>query len=188
MGRFSNGLSLYGKIGCMERETFTSTKLQLRLYTDAQCSRPYEDGESSQRHARKGYQVGDTLISAQVSFKVPFYSCASCAPEQVSGTFNKRNGNWYDDDYISTYGMKQGDYGNNNKYSASNDDVNGHNRRQLHEPAQRQRFLTASDVAPRVRCYVTDFTVATECGSFVAMLFIRWSFFLDLLFGMPVPS
>jgi hypothetical protein len=146
-----NGLTLYGKIGCMERETFTSTKLQLHLYTDAQCSTPYQDGESSRRHARNGYDVGGgSTISSQVSFRVPFYSCMSCVPPEVSGTFNKLNGNWYDDEYISTYGMKQGNYGEerdeendagDDKYMASNDDVGNYNNR---------RVLMASDLAPTV--------------------------------------
>lgn len=132
----------------MERETFTSTKLQLHLYTDAQCSKPFDDGESSKKHARKGYQIGDTTISTQVSFKVPFYSCMSCAPDEVSGTFNKRNGNWYDDDYISTYGMKQGDYGGDqgdDKYMASNDDVGNYV-----DDRYNRKLVTASDLAPKV--------------------------------------
>ena len=29
---------LYAKIGCQHRGTYTSTKLQLIVYTDAQCS------------------------------------------------------------------------------------------------------------------------------------------------------
>jgi hypothetical protein len=155
MGQKANGIALYGKIGCMERETFTSTKLQLHLYTDAQCSMPYEDGESSKRHSRKGYDLGDgTIISSQVSFRVPFYSCQSCSPAEVSGTFNKRNGNWYDDDYISTYGMKQGDYGRQNdggnqaddKYMASNDDIGNNDN-------YNRRVLTAADLAPEVRSH-----------------------------------
>lgn len=154
MGSLNNGLNLYGKIGCMERETFTSTKLQLHLYTDAQCSLPFDDGESSKKHARKGYEIGDRTISTQVSFKVPFYSCMQCAPDQVSGTFNKRNGNWYDDDYISTYGMKQGDYGNNyddqnqadDKYMSSNDDVGNYD-----DKYNNRKLLTAADLAPQAR-------------------------------------
>ena len=153
MGKLENGLNLYGKIGCMERETFTSTKLQLHLYTDAQCSMPFDDGETAKRHARKGYELGETTILTQVSFKVPFYSCSSCAPDQVSGTFNKRNGNWYDDDYISTYGMKQGDYGNyddqnkaDDAYMSSNDDVGNYA-----DDKYNRRILSAADFAPKVR-------------------------------------
>mmetsp|Transcript_5270 Transcript_5270/g.6891 ORF Transcript_5270/g.6891 Transcript_5270/m.6891 type:complete len:602 (+) Transcript_5270:279-2084(+) len=130
-------LQLYAKIGCMERATFTSTKLQLHFYVDAQCSQPFEDGRSARQHANKGYLVTDLLeMSTDVSFRVPFYSCHTCAPEQVSGTFNKRNNNWYDDDYISANGQKQQQYndnandgdgdddGNGNYYQAANDDVN----------------------------------------------------------------
>ena len=146
-----NGLNLFGKIGCMERETFTSTKLQLHLYTDAQCSMPFEDGETAKKHARKGYDLGDSTISTQVSFRVPFYSCTSCAPNEVSGTFNKRNGNWYDDDYISIYGVKQGDYGNqaDDAYMSSNDDVGNYA-----DDKYNRQLITASDLAPKVRAYV----------------------------------
>ena len=151
-----NGLFLYGKIGCMERETFTSTKLQLHLFTDAQCSTPFQDGESSRRHARKGYDLGDGVtISSQVSFRVPFYSCMTCVPPEISGTFNKRNGNWYDDDYISTYGMKQGDYGDPNddnqaddKYMSSNDDIGNY------DDQYNRRVLTAADLAPKVGAFL----------------------------------
>jgi hypothetical protein len=114
--------SLYGKIGCMERETFTSTKLQLHLYTDQQCSQPYQDGSSARRHAKKGYNIGgSTWISSKVSFKPDFYSCLTCAPDQIAETYNKMNGNWYDDDYISQYGSKQGN-SNQNKNVNNNDD------------------------------------------------------------------
>lgn len=123
---------LYAKIGCMERETFTSTKLQIRVYTDAQCSQPYNDGQSARKHASKGYQVGDSLISSKVSFGLPFYSCLTCAPTQISDNFNKMNGNWYDDDFIS---QKQedveeeeeqnDDQNAGNDDAANNDDANG---------------------------------------------------------------
>lgn len=134
---------LYAKIGCMERETFTSTKLQLHVYTDEQCSVPYEDGESGRYHSSKGYEINGYYFSTRVSFRPPFYSCQGCTPEAVSGTFNKRNGNWYDDDYISQHGKKQGqddddgeggdgnddddlygdDYFNDDQYMNANDDV-----------------------------------------------------------------
>jgi hypothetical protein len=97
--------------------------------------------------------MGDTTISTQVSFKVPFYSCMSCEPNQVDGTFNKRNSNWYDDDYISTYGMKQASNGNqddgnqgDDKYMSSNDDIGNYDDGKYNN----RRILTASDLAPEV--------------------------------------
>lgn len=115
----------------MERETFTSTKLQLHVYTDAQCSQLYEDGGTSRDHARKGYVIGSQVLDAAVSFTPPFYSCLTCSPSQVSETFNKKNSNWYDDDYISEHGNKQNaNNGNGNyddavddQYLSANDDV-----------------------------------------------------------------
>jgi hypothetical protein len=121
----------------MERETFTSTKLQLRVYTDDVCSQIYDDGETARKHAVKGYQVDGNIIATKVSFRPPFYSCLTCTPESVSGTFNKKNGNWYDDDYISEHNEKanddaadDGDDGGNqddhadDQYFSNNDDVN----------------------------------------------------------------
>lgn len=130
------GMKLYGKIGCMERETFTSTKLELHVYMDAQCSVPFEDYQSAREHARKGYNIGETYISTKISFKPPFYSCLTCQPEEISATFNKKNGNWYDDDSINQYSNNnenenqqqanddryQDDYFDD-KYLAANDDV-----------------------------------------------------------------
>ncbi|KAL7565641.1 hypothetical protein ACA910_018999 [Epithemia clementina (nom. ined.)] len=129
----NDGMYLYAKIGCMERATFTSTKLQLHLYVDAQCSQLYDDGRTQREHASKGYIIADDLeISSAVSFHVPFYSCSDCSPDYVSGTFNKRNSNWYDDQYISVYGEKQNwaydeDEDNDDAddaYMVSNDDIN----------------------------------------------------------------
>lgn len=138
----------------MERETFTSTKLQLRVYTDAQCSQPYDDGRSVRQHATRGYVVGDGKyeISSEVSFKVPFYSCITCSPEQLSGTFNKKNGNWYDDDYISIYGKQQSKNNNgagygDDKYMAVNDDV-GNGNAQNNDDGR--RVLYAAELTPEV--------------------------------------
>jgi len=110
---------LYAKVGCMERETFTSTKLELILYTDQQCSVPYDDGQTAKKHASRGYEVNGELVSSKVSFTPSFYSCLSCSPDQVSQTFNKLNSNWYDDDYISEHGN------NNKKDDGGNDDAYG---------------------------------------------------------------
>lgn len=95
----------------MDRETFTSTKLALHLYTDNKCSIPYDDGESSRKHANKGYNIKGYTFSTRVSFRPPFYSCETCNPEQISDTFNKKAGTWYDDDYISEHGYKRGSGG-----------------------------------------------------------------------------
>ena len=130
----------------MERETFTSTKLSLHLYTDEQCSRPYDDGESSRKHSTKGYEINGYTFATHVSFRPPFYTCTTCQPDEISETFNKRSGSWYDDDYISQHGSKyqdseeggddnndDGNNGNNNNnygddnvddmYLAANDDI-----------------------------------------------------------------
>jgi hypothetical protein len=123
---------LYGKIGCMERETYTSTKLQLHVYTDAQCSQPYDDGQSSRKHAAKGFIVGNNIISSKISFRPPFYSCLTCSPDQVSESFNKQTENWYDDDYIADNSQKRDQEGDNgsstayeDKYYSNKDDVSG---------------------------------------------------------------
>lgn len=114
-----NSMSLYAKIGCMERETFTSTKLQLHVYTDQQCSQKYEDGQSPRKHATRGYELGNHRVASKVSFKPEFYSCLTCEPEQISKTFNKLNSNWYDDDYISSYGKQQSKNSNRQLVEAS---------------------------------------------------------------------
>jgi hypothetical protein len=114
---------LYAKIGCMERETFTSTKLQLHVYTDAQCSVPYDDGKTARYHANRGYLLENTrnepfLFPTKVQFRPPFYTCQSCNIDQISETFNKASGTWYDDDYISQNGQKA----NNKNANAAIDD------------------------------------------------------------------
>jgi len=130
-------MPLYAKIGCMERETFTSTKLQLHVYTDSQCSQPYNDQQSSREHMKNGYQVGDDVVSSSVSFRVPFLKCQTCSAE-ASGTFNKKQNNWYDDDFINEQAQQDNEYGGENynqgannqddffddAYLAANDDVN----------------------------------------------------------------
>jgi hypothetical protein len=92
----------------MERETFTSTKLQLHLYTDQQCSQHYQDGQSARQHANRGYDIGGYNVPSKVTFKPDFYSCLTCSPDEISGTFNKMNENWYDDDRMSSYNGKNG--------------------------------------------------------------------------------
>lgn len=100
---------LYAKIGCMERQSFTSTKLQLHVYYDKQCSIPYDDGHSSRKHATSGYEINGYYFNSKVSFRPQFYSCQNCKPSSVSDSFNKRNSYWYDDDYISQQGKRRDD-------------------------------------------------------------------------------
>ena len=88
---------LYAKIGCLEKDSSTSTKLQLHVYTDKQCSTPYDDGQDSSKF-RKGYNINGYYFSSKVSFRPPFYSCMNCKPETISDSFSKRKTFWYDDD------------------------------------------------------------------------------------------
>jgi hypothetical protein len=124
----SNGMAypLYAKIGCQHRDTYTSTKLQLILYKDAQCSQQFENDEETK--VKDGYYVGDYFMSNKVSFRPPFYSCQSCLPDTVSDTFTKRYTAWYDDDYISEHGKKT--YKENEEEEDENqsnhDDANGY--------------------------------------------------------------
>jgi len=76
---------LYAKIGCMDRETFTSTKLQLHVYTDKKCTERYQDGQTDGYHSSKGYEINGYTFSTKTSFRPPFYSCQTCKP--VSGIF-----------------------------------------------------------------------------------------------------
>ncbi|VEU36554.1 unnamed protein product [Pseudo-nitzschia multistriata] len=130
---------LYAKVGCLAKETFSSNTFQLHLYTDDKCTEPYDDGQTDQQHANKGYLIdldtyydakdGDDaaqddgirytdypqdkrtlLFSTKVSFRPSFYTCQSCKPPQISQTFNKFAGNYYDDMFISQYGMTQSAY------------------------------------------------------------------------------
>lgn len=94
---------LYAKIGCQHRDTYTSTKLQLIVYKDAQCSREYIEDEMK----GDGYDLNGYYLSTKVSFRPPFYSCQGCSPEEVSGSFTKQYTAWYDDDYISGQGQKR---------------------------------------------------------------------------------
>jgi hypothetical protein len=124
---------LYAKIGCLSKETFTSTAFQLHVYTDDKCTEPYDDGQTDQQHGKSGYQIDlDTYYNAnageddgikytnypkntlgfstKVSFRPSFYKCQTCKPAQISNTFNKFSGTFYDDAYISRYGMTQSAY------------------------------------------------------------------------------
>ena len=173
---------LYAKIGCMDRETYTSTKLQLHVYKDAQCSQRYDDGRTAKEHASRGYLIGDNVLSTKVSFRPPFYSCMTCAPDDISGTFNKKAGNWYDDDFINYSNKKQ----NNNEaqdnaegddaaaddlyddqYRSANDDVSyddGARRRMLSDETwagQLEVCTRTCDLVLRVVALFSDMATLT---------------------------
>ena len=133
---------LYAKIGCMDRQTFTSTKLQLHVYTDDQCSVPYDDGYTSKRHFNKGYEINGYIFSTRVSFRPPFYSCEECTPSEIADTFNKKNTNWYDDDYISQNGQKQND-GEEKEADEDNEDDNDAD--DYHDDDQNDAYMNAND-------------------------------------------
>ena len=112
----------------MERETFTSTKLQLHLYTDNACSVHYDDGRSKKQHVKNGYDVNGLYFGTKVSFRPPFYTCQTCQPSWVSDSFRKSSSYWYDDDYISENGHRReydddanGDGANNNNNGGDDD-------------------------------------------------------------------
>lgn len=98
-------VKLYAKIGCQHRDTYTSTKLQLIVYKDAQCSVPFQNTDEDAR--KDGYTINQYFLSNKVSFRPNFYSCQSCLPDEIADNFSKRYSHWYDDDYISRMGQKQ---------------------------------------------------------------------------------
>ena len=93
---------LYAKIGCLERDTYTSTKLSVHVYTDKQCSTLYDDGQTEDKRSKRGYSINGYYFSSKVSFRPPFYSCLTCKPSEISSSFSKRGTYWYDDDAISS--------------------------------------------------------------------------------------
>ena len=62
----NSDVKLYAKIGCQHRNTYTSTKLQLIVYTDQQCSQVYggDDGEVN----KDGYDLDGYFLSNKVCF------------------------------------------------------------------------------------------------------------------------
>jgi hypothetical protein len=122
----NSDVKLYAKIGCQHRDTYTSTKLQLIVYKDAQCSVPFQNTDEDAR--KDGYLVNRYFLSNKVSFRPNFYSCQSCLPDEISDTFSKRYSHWYDDDYISRMGQKQ-KYQDDGAVEVEEDyaDVNGTN-------------------------------------------------------------
>lgn len=59
---------LYAKIGCQHRDTYTSTKLQLIVYVDKQCSKPYSEDEINS----DGYDLNGYFLSNKVRAFVAF--------------------------------------------------------------------------------------------------------------------
>lgn len=96
---------LYAKIGCLERETYTSTKLRIHVYTDKQCSVDYDDGQTENQRTNHGYEIDGYYFSAKVSFRPKFYSCVSCKPQQIASGFSKQGTFWYDDDVAANGGQ-----------------------------------------------------------------------------------
>ena len=136
----------------MDRETFTSTKLQLHVYTDAQCSVRYYDGDTNKQHSSRGYEINGYYFSSRVSFRPPFYSCLSCIENDVSDTFNKQNSNWYDDDYISEHGRKK--YNNNN--DGADDEDQSEEEEEEEEVEEQDDFYTDDFYTDDTYMYAND--------------------------------
>lgn len=161
---------LYAKIGCLERETYTSTKLRIHVYTDKQCSEAYDDGQSDDQRKRNGYEIDGYKFSTKVSFRPPFYSCASCKPQAISSTFSKQGTFWYDDDaaangqqiykyfddWLDDYFLHDDKYfyvqnyvGNEVKYYKEDDDdfyTQDDDRRRLAEPEMKTFTAAAGEL------------------------------------------
>ena len=144
---------LYAKIGCLERETYTSTKLWIHVYTDEQCSQAYDDGQTKNQRSRKGYHIDGYYFNAKVSFHPSFFACATCKPTSIADSFTLDATSWSDDDWIDDYVpmddvyYKVQQYVNNEvKYSNDDDDEfytnnDDDNRRKLATPVR--EFTTA---------------------------------------------
>ena len=52
---------LYAKIGCQHRDTYTSTKLHIIVYTDAQCSQGYGGEIKSDGYDLNGYFLSNKV-------------------------------------------------------------------------------------------------------------------------------
>lgn len=63
---YKNDNPLYAKIGCRHRDTYTSTKLQLIVYSDKQCSQIYSEDEMKS----DGYDINGYFLSNKVSSTV----------------------------------------------------------------------------------------------------------------------
>ena len=62
----NDDIPLYAKIGCQHRDTYTSTKLQLIVYKDAQCSKPYGADDMGEVDAKDGYDLNGYYLSSKV--------------------------------------------------------------------------------------------------------------------------
>jgi len=100
-----NDEKLYAKIGCLERETYTSTKLRIHVYTDKQCSTAYDDGQTDETRSKKGWYINGSYFNPRVSFRPPFYTCSTCKPTDISSSFTKQGTYWYDDDRAANGGQ-----------------------------------------------------------------------------------
>ena len=89
---------LYAKIGCMEKETYTFTRLRLHLYTDKYCTEEFNDGMTDSLRGIKGYNINGSYFNPHVGFRPPFYSCTTCKPNDISYYFTKDGSYWLDDD------------------------------------------------------------------------------------------
>lgn len=61
----NDDIPLYAKIGCQHRGTYTSTKLQLIVYADKQCSQPYGGTEGTSDN-KNGYDLNGYFLSNKV--------------------------------------------------------------------------------------------------------------------------
>lgn len=57
----NDAIPLYAKIGCQHRDTYTSTKLQLIVYTDAQCSKGYGGEIKNDGYDLNGYWLSNKV-------------------------------------------------------------------------------------------------------------------------------
>lgn len=89
--------------------------------------------------------MGDgSIIRTKVSFRPPFYSCNSCSPDEVSETFNKKTGHWYDDDYISEHGNRQGQ-GDDEEENENQDGNNGNGNNDYDDNYFDDGYMAAND-------------------------------------------
>ena len=91
---------MLGFVAWSEKTNYVSTKLAVHLYTDKQCSQPYDDGQSAEQRKEKGYLFDDEYFETRVTFRPPFYSCEACRPQSLV-EFNKQDYAWFDDDGLA---------------------------------------------------------------------------------------
>ena len=71
----NDNVPLYAKIGCQHRDTYTSTKLQLIVYTDAQCSQGYGGEIKSDGYDLNGYFLSNKVKSVSRIYLYALYRC-----------------------------------------------------------------------------------------------------------------